>query len=84
MDQRYLSGEDIHIGDRVEYGGRPSTIVFVVDIDQWPDNESMERRAWWRAEHGSGFLLLQDVGERIFFPKADEHLVFVSRAPNAA
>jgi hypothetical protein len=80
MDQRYYSGEEIHIGDRVEYGGCQATIMLVVDRDEWPDDETLESRVWWRQEHGSGSLLLQGAGARIFLPKADEDLAFVSHA----
>jgi hypothetical protein len=80
MDQRYLSGEEIHIGDRVEYAGFPGRVVLVIDRDEWPDDESMESRAWWRSEHGCGFLLVTDTGGRIFLPDADDNLIFVSHS----
>jgi len=80
MDQRYLSSEEIHIGDRVEYAGFPGRVVLVIDRDEWPDDESMESRAWWRLEYHSGFLLVQDTGGRIFLTDADDHLIFASRS----
>ena len=81
MDQRYLlSSEEIHIGDRVEYAGFPGRDVLVIDRNEWPDDESVERQAWWRSEYGSGFLLVTDTGGRIFLPDADDNLIFVSRS----
>ncbi len=81
MDQRYLSGEEIHIGDRVRYGRCSATILLVVDREEWPVRETEESRVYWRTEHKSGFLLKQDPGARIFLPEADEDLTFVSRGP---
>jgi hypothetical protein len=81
MDQRYLSGEEIHIGDRVVYARFPGTILLVVDREEWPAAQSDKSRAWWRSEHKSGFLLRQDSFGRVFFPEADEDLTFVSRGP---
>ena len=82
MEQRYCSGEEIHIGDHVEYGGLPATVAFVIDREEWPADENAESRAWWRAEHHSGFMLILSTGARLFFPDADEDLDFVSRAAN--
>jgi hypothetical protein len=76
--------DSIHIGDRVEFGGRPAKIVFVIDRDEWPDDEGLESRKWWHSEHGSGFLLVQNTGARIFEPDADEDLIFVSRSQAVA
>jgi len=84
MDQQYYSGEEIHMGDRVMFCGCPATVVFVIDRDEWPDDQSEESRDWERKENGSGFLLRQENGARIFLPEADEDLFFVSRASNAA
>jgi hypothetical protein len=84
MDQRYLSGEEIHIGDRVEYAGFPGRVVLVIDRDEWPDGESMESRVWWRSEYHCGFLLVLDTGGRIFLPDADDNLIFVSRSQAVA
>lgn len=82
MDQRYYSGEEIHVGDRVEFSGCPATILLVIDRDEWPSDESLESRDWWRTEYQSGFLLVQDAGARIFLPEAGEDLIFVSHASN--
>jgi hypothetical protein len=79
MDQRYHSGEEIHIGDRVRYAGCLATIMFVIDREEWPIAESEDSRLWWRSEHKSGFLLTQDGGGRVFLPDADEDLTFTSR-----
>jgi hypothetical protein len=84
IDQRYQSGEEIHIGDRVQYAGFPATISLVIDRDEWPDEESAESRAWWRSEHRSGFLLAQHTMGRVFLPEADEDLIFVSHAATFA
>jgi hypothetical protein len=79
-DQRYYTGEEIHLGDRVTFGGCASTIVFVVDRDEFPNSETAEARDWWRTEHGSGFMVHQDAGADIFLDEADEDLLYVSRA----
>jgi hypothetical protein len=81
MGQRYLSGEEIHIGDRVQYGQCFATILLVVDREEWPAGETEEGRQYWRTEWKSGFLLKQDPGARLFLPEADEDLTFVSRGP---
>ena len=72
------------MGDRVQFCGCPATVVFVIDRDEWPDDQSEESRAWNREQSATGFLFLQDAGARIFLPEADEDLFFVSRAENAA
>ena len=77
VKQCYLSGEEIHIGDRVEYAGSPATILLVIDREEWPANQPVESRDWWRAEHKSGFLL--SAYGRLFLSEADEDLTFVSR-----
>lgn len=82
-DQRYHSGEEVHLGDRVTFGGCPSTITFVIDRDEFPDSESPESRAWWRSEHRTGFMIHQDDGADIFLDEADEDLLFVSRSRGA-
>ena len=82
MEQRYYSGEEIHIGDRVKYGGQPATVVFVIDREEWPADESVESRSWWRAEHRSGFMFISDTGARFLLPDPDEDLDFVGRRAN--
>ncbi len=79
-DQRYYTGEEIHIGDRVTFGGCPSTIVLVVDRDEFPPSESYASRTWWRTAHGSGFLIRQENGADIFLDGPDEDLLFLDRA----
>ena len=81
MDQRYQSGEEIHIGDRVHYGRCLATILLVVDREEWPVGETEESCQYWRTEHKSGFLLKEDPGARVFLPKADEDLKFIARGP---
>ena len=84
MEQHYYSGEEIHIGDRVEFCGCPGVIILVIDREEWPDDQSLESRAWFRAEYGSGFVIRQDAGAEIVVDGADEDLFFVSRATNVA
>ena len=84
IDHRYQTGEEIHIGDRVQYAGLPAKIILVIDRDEWPEEESLESRTWWRSEHRSGFLLEQDAMGRVFLPKADEDLILVSHAATFA
>jgi len=79
MDQRYSTGEEIHIGDRVTYHDCPATIMLVIDREEWPVGETEENSEWWRSEHKSGFLLAENAGARVFVPDVAEHLSFISR-----
>ncbi len=79
-DHRYYTGEEIHIGDRVTFGGCAATILFVVDLDEFPASEPAEGRDWWRTEYGSGFMIHQNDGADIFLAEADEDLLFVSHS----
>ncbi len=79
-DQRYYTGEEIHIGDRVVFCGSESSIVFVLDRAEFPPTMSPEARAWFYSENESGFMIHQDAGADIFLYQADEDLFFVSRS----
>ena len=35
IEQRYESGDEIHVGDRVRYAGDTGTIVFVIDRGEY-------------------------------------------------
>ena len=83
-DQRYYTGEEIHIGDRVIFCGCASTIMLVIDRSEFPPESDADSRAWWRAEYGSGFWLRQDAGADIILPEADEDLFFISRSKQPA
>jgi hypothetical protein len=77
----YLSGEEIHAGDRAKLGGLPGRVMFVLGFEdflpEWAGN-----REWFLQKFGSGFMWEQDGGGQVFQQKADEDFEFVSRGEN--
>jgi hypothetical protein len=74
---RYKTGEEIHVGDRVEYDGHPAQVEFVVS-----DRNSDPEQGWYVEQFGSGVMLVDpQVFGRVFVSGDDltEDLVFVSR-----
>ena len=73
----YHSGEEIHQGDFVMYGGNAGTIELVVDGAATPETE------WHLQNSGAGVMVVEPrVFGRVYVqaPHDDEALVFVSRA----
>jgi hypothetical protein len=71
----YTSGEEIQIGDRVQYGGTFATVVVVSDGETYQlapgyeDNAGAER----------GVMICDDDGSLTTVDDTDEQLVFVGR-----
>ncbi len=71
----YETGEEPHIGDRVQYKGSYATVVFV------SDGESEEIAAGYEDYAGAprGLVICDDDGEVISVGEPDPMLVFVDR-----
>ena len=79
LSRYYVSGEEIHAGDRVRYGGVYGRIVFVLGFDEFlPD--FAPHKSWYSEELGRGFMFEQDGGGLVFSYEGDEDLDFISRA----
>jgi hypothetical protein len=72
----YLSGEEVHAGDRVQYRGNYATVVFV------SNGESEEFSPGYEDYIGSnrGILLCDDDGATTLISEWDENLSFVDRS----
>ena len=71
----YITGEEIQIGDRVQYRGTYGTIVFLSNGDQeefMPGYESY-------AGTDSGVVVCDDDGETTHLSFPDEMLTFIDR-----
>ena len=79
-EQKYDSGEEIHIGDHVNYARFPGTIVFVIDRDEF----SAEFPADNWSENGSGLMIRFETMALVMLKEADKLLEFVSRADAAS
>jgi hypothetical protein len=77
---KYLTGSEVHIGDRVNIRAGSSQpilgdIVFVIDNDEYSDEFT---RADW-SQYERGFMIRLDDGTLIMYPDAnDEHLELAS------
>lgn len=71
----YLSGEEVHAGDRVQYRGGFATVVFI------SNGESEEFSPGYGDYSGSdcGILVRDDDGATTFLGESDENLSFVDR-----
>ncbi len=71
----YISGEEVHAGDRVQYRGTYANVVFVSNGDEeefapgYGDHTGSER----------GVLLCDDDGSTSFVAEPDEMLEFIDR-----
>jgi hypothetical protein len=72
----YSSGDEVHVGDRVQYDGTFATIVFV------SDGESEEFQPGYEDLAGAsrGLVLRDDDGSTTQLGEPDERLYFVDRA----
>ena len=71
----YMSGEEVHIGDRVQHKGAFATVVFV-------SNGEYEEYAPGYEDHigaGAGIMLCDDDGATTSIGYPDEMLFFVDR-----
>jgi hypothetical protein len=72
---QYISGEEVHAGDRVQYRGVYATVIFV------SDGESEEFAPGYEEYTGSerGVMICDDDGGTQFIGEPDESLTFVDR-----
>lgn len=78
LSRHYVSGEEIHAGDRVRYASIQGRIVFILGFDEFlPD--FVAGKQWYFDEYGRGFMFEQDGGGLVFSEESDEDLEFVSR-----
>ena len=77
MALTYHSGEEIHQGDHVTYGGNAGMIELVVDGASNPETD------WYLENCGAGVMVVEPkVFGRVYIhaPHEDDDLVFVGRA----
>jgi hypothetical protein len=77
---RYHAGEEIHLGDRVTYAGRPSTVELVV-----VRRTGVAAEDWHFDHNGTGVMVVESeptLFGRVYLhrPEDEEDLVLVSRA----
>jgi hypothetical protein len=72
---QYLTGEEVQLGDRVQYGGAFATVVVVSDGENYQLAPGYEDYAG--AERG--LMVCDDDGTRTTIDETDERLVFVER-----
>ncbi len=71
----YLSGEEVHAGDRVQYKSNFATVVFVSNGETEEFSPGYEDYAGWQR----GILVCDDDGGTAELGEADENLSFVDR-----
>ena len=71
----YTSGEEIQVGDRVQYGGTSATVVVVSDGETYQLASGYEDHAG--AERG--LIICDDDGSLTTLNDTDEQLIFVER-----
>lgn len=69
MDQRYSTGREIHVGDRVAYNKQRGRIVFVADRGEFAEGYEWKDRS-------SGIMIEFDNGARLLLDAADNLLMF--------
>lgn len=71
----YITGEDVHAGDRVQYRGTFATVVFV------SDGETEEFASGYEDYTGSerGIVICDDDGDTTTLGDPDESLSFIDR-----
>jgi len=78
MALRYQTGEEVHPGDRVTYGGNAGTVELVVEALTGKPEED-----WLFETHGAGIMVAEPkVLGRVYLhePHDEEDLLFVARA----
>ena len=76
MDQRYITGEEIHVGDRVTYNRQSGRIAFVADRGEFS-------KGYGPKEYSTGFMIEFSNGARLFLEQADNMLHVVEQASHA-
>ena len=77
MALRYQTGEEIHPGDRVTYGGNAGTVELVVEALTGTSEED-----WLFETNGAGIMVAEPkMFGRVYLhdPHEDEDLLFVAR-----
>jgi hypothetical protein len=77
MALRYQTGEEIHPGDRVTYGGNAGTVELVVEALTGKSEEN-----WLFETNGAGIMVAEPkMFGRVYLhdPQEDEDLLFVAR-----
>ena len=71
----YMSGEEVHAGDRVQYRAKYATVVFV------SDGENEEYATGYDDYGGAdrGLIVCDDDGELTTLGEPDEQLVYIGR-----
>jgi hypothetical protein len=74
-DMYYISGEEVHAGDRVQHKGEFATVVFV------SNGQTEEFVPGYEVHTGQdrGVLLCDDDGSTTFIGEPDEMLAFIDR-----
>lgn len=75
-DTHYISGEEIHVGDRVLFGGHPATVVAVIARGEYEHGFVAED---W-SSYDRGFLMRTDDGQLYMYDYADEDVELVARS----
>lgn len=71
----YLSGGEVHAGDRVRFKGTAANVAFVSDGDEGEFSIGYEDYYG----HEAGLMLCDDDGELVFLAEPNEELEFVRR-----
>ena len=80
LDLNYVTGEEIHAGDRVSFGGHPALIMAVIARGEYMPPFIADD---W-ADYRCGFLLRTDDGQLYMYDYADEDIRFLSRTVPSA
>ena len=70
VDQRYKTGEQIHVGDRVEYNRQSGRVVFVGNRGEFADG-------WEKGDYRTGFMIEFDNGARLLLVEPDGQILLL-------
>ena len=72
---KYLTGEEVMIGDRIRIDGEEGVVLCVIDTNQFTIEDPKEQWGYL----GKGLMAKADCFGLIHYPVPDEDLVFVER-----
>jgi hypothetical protein len=72
---RYATGDELHLGDRIEAGGMIGTVVCVIEPGEY--SAEFSEKHW--SYLARGFMFRSDEGVLIHFDHADESTSLLSR-----
>ncbi|HMJ87591.1 MAG TPA: hypothetical protein VK504_30645 [Vicinamibacterales bacterium] len=75
FEVHYLTGEEIHIGDRVLFSGHPAIVVVVIGRNEYAPGYPREGRS----NDERGFVMRTDDGQMYMYEYADEDIKLLSR-----